>query len=91
MSHVDPELTTIAECYRRGWYRVIVPGVGWQPCADGTLGALPDLARLAFFREHGYDGRWANDVACDAEARRRRWSWDGSELHIDPRSPDRRP
>jgi hypothetical protein len=68
MSHVDPELTTIAECYRRGWHMVVVPSVGWQPCAHGSLGALPDLARLAFFREHGYDGRWGNDEATWTEA-----------------------
>ncbi len=55
VEHVDPELRTIAECYRRGWFTTVVPGAGWQPCSPGTPGALPDLSRLAFFREHGYD------------------------------------
>jgi hypothetical protein len=49
------ELDTIIECYRRGWFTSIVPGAGWQPCSADARGALPDLSRLAFLREHGYD------------------------------------
>ena len=53
---IDPELETIVECYRRGWFVAIVPGAGWQPCPPGTPGSLPDLERLAFLRRFGHDG-----------------------------------
>jgi hypothetical protein len=49
------ELDAIIECYRRGWFARIVAGAGWQPCSADAPGALPDLSRLAFLRQHGYD------------------------------------
>jgi hypothetical protein len=43
-----------AECRARGWWAVRGDG-GWRPCPQGTSGAIPDLNRLAVFRETGRD------------------------------------
>jgi hypothetical protein len=34
----------------------MVPGEGWQPCAEDADGAGEDLNRLAFFKVNGFDG-----------------------------------
>jgi hypothetical protein len=50
----SPDLeAAIVECRRRGWATVRVPGEGWRPCAADEPGACVDLARHAFWREHG--------------------------------------
>jgi hypothetical protein len=33
-----------------------VDGTGWVPCRADAAGARPDLNRLIFFRQLGYDG-----------------------------------
>jgi len=37
-------------------YRGVPDGGSPLPCLPGAPGAVPDRARLAFFREHGRDG-----------------------------------
>jgi hypothetical protein len=44
------------ECRWRGWFANRVDGEGWLPCAADAPGARPDLNRLVFFRQLGYDG-----------------------------------
>jgi hypothetical protein len=44
------------ECRWRGWFASRVDGAGWLPCAQDAPGARPDLNRLTFFRQLGYDG-----------------------------------
>lgn len=44
------------ECRWRGWFARRVDGEGWLPCAADAPGARPDLNRLTFFRQLGYDG-----------------------------------
>jgi len=44
------------ECRRKGWWSRMVPGEGWQPCAEDADGAGEDLNRLAFFKVNGFDG-----------------------------------
>ena len=53
-----------AECRRRGWYAVMVPGRGWQSCDKDTPGATEDLNRLAVFMaggEAGGDGPYVKE------------------------------
>lgn len=45
----------IAECRERGWYAVMVPGKGWQPCTADTPGAMEDLNRYGYFAQTGHD------------------------------------
>jgi hypothetical protein len=47
------------ECRRRGWYASRVEGLGWVQCAADANGARPDLNRLAFFKQTGWDGLYA--------------------------------
>jgi hypothetical protein len=44
------------ECRQRGWFACRVDGTGWVPCRADAAGARPDLNRLIFFRQLGYDG-----------------------------------
>lgn len=44
-----------AECRARGWWAIRSDGAGWRPCPENTPGAIPDLNRLAVFRETGRD------------------------------------
>ena len=43
------------ECRARGWYAQRAD-LGWRPCRHDEPRARLDFNRLAFFREHGYDG-----------------------------------
>ena len=42
-----------AECRRRGWSVVHVPGEGLRPCRADEPGAYLDLDRYAFWLDHG--------------------------------------
>ncbi len=48
-----------AECERRWWYisyKGVPDGGSPLPCLPAAPGAVPDRARLRYFREHGRDG-----------------------------------
>lgn len=43
----------VGECQKRGWYAVLKPVQGWQPCTADTSGAVEDLNRL--YRDTKWD------------------------------------
>lgn len=49
-----------AECRELGWYAIMVPGRGWQPCSLNTPGAREDLNRWAYYQQLGTDGLYKN-------------------------------
>jgi hypothetical protein len=53
----EGEWPGLAECRRRGWW-ARRDRVGWLPCGADEPGAREDLNRLAFFRQHGWDGHY---------------------------------
>jgi hypothetical protein len=50
----------VDECRHRGWFARRVEDQGWQPCSSDAAGARPDLNRLIFFRQLGYDGLYSD-------------------------------
>lgn len=41
-----------------GWWARLTPD-GWQPCPPDAPGARPDLNRLGFYKEYGFDGNYS--------------------------------
>jgi hypothetical protein len=49
------------ECRARGWWAIRSDRQGWRPCPEGTPDAIPDLNRLAVFRDTGRDCLYENE------------------------------